>query len=323
MKRATLLISFLYAFNLFSQTTDLSAIQIKEQALRVLVMNLMQAKTDVARHAFNQELVHTFEEILKENNSFENYQFDSIKKYISVLNSDDGKFRIINWNVPKEDGTQEYDGFIQEKYRQVKKKGLFKKEILESVQVYPLIDRSMEIKNPENSVSDNKKWFGMWYYKIIPKRTKSKTYYTLLGWDGNDKFSQKKIVDVLTFDNMGVPKFGADIFIIPKKYPKRIIFEYSSTCTMSLKYSAHKDSIIFDHLAPTQPQFEGVNQYYCGDMSYDGLGWKHGKWNYGKDVKAINEKDEKDKLYKDPHNKTPGHEQSNDVIRREKRKKKK
>ena len=34
-------------------------------------------------------------------------------------------------------------------------------------------------------------WFGALYYKIIPV-VKNKTYYTLLGWDGNDMFSNKK-----------------------------------------------------------------------------------------------------------------------------------
>lgn len=326
MKRIFLLISFIFSLSSFSQTNtlDKSYIQAKEAELKSICSQLFSPdKKDAEKHKLNQELLQKFDELLNENNSFENYQFDSLKNDIGILNSPDVKFRIINWNVPKDDGTQEYYGFIQEKFRQVKKKGLLKKQIIDMVQLYPLIDKSLEIKNPENTISDNKKWYGMLYYKIILKKTKTKTYYTLLGWDGNDKFSQKKIIDVLTFDNMGIPKFGADIFIIPKKYPKRIVFEYSSTCTMSLKFSEKKDSIVFDHLSPTQPQFDGVFQYYCSDMSYDGLGFKHGKWNYGADVKAVNEKDEKDMLYGDPHDRTPGHDQSNNIIKREKRKKKK
>lgn len=101
------------------------------------------------------------------------FPFDSLKKDIGILTSPDNKFRIINWNVEKSDGTHQYYGFIQEKYLVAKKK-------IESVLLFPLIDKSTEIRNPENTVSDNKKWFGMLYYKIIPVKSKKKTYYTLI-----------------------------------------------------------------------------------------------------------------------------------------------
>jgi hypothetical protein len=191
------------------------------------------------------------------------------------------------------------------------------------LQLYPLLDKSSEIKNPENAITDNKKWFGMLYHRIIHTKVKSKDYYTLLGWDGNDKFTQKKIIDVITFDKTGVPHFGADIFNYQKKFPKRVIFEYSATCSMSLKYSTKKDSIVFGHLAPLKPQFEGQYQYYCSDMSFDGFGFKKGKWNYGKDLNAVNERDENDKYYNDPKNKRNSGSQSNKIVERKTRKSKK
>ena len=160
----------------------------------------------------------------------------------------------------------------------------------------------------------------MLYYKIILKKTKSKRYYTLLGWDGNDKITRKKIIDVLTLDNNGTPRFGADIFNNQKKYPKRIIFEYSANCNMSLRFSTKKDSIVFDHLAPNSPQLEGQFQYYCNDGSYDGFGFKGGKWNYGMDLNAINEKDEKDKLYIDPR--TDNSKNESRTLKQDRKKKK-
>jgi hypothetical protein len=143
----------------------------------------------------------------------------------------------------------------------------------------------------------------------------------------------------LTFDKAGVPHFGADIFNFQKRYPKRVIFEYSATCSMSLKYSSKKDSIVFGHLAPIEPQLEGQFQYYCSDLSFDGFGFKKGKWNYGADVNAVNEKDDKDKFYGNPHDRTITNNNStnyktimdgnaptgdgNKVIKKEKKKKKK
>ena len=322
MKKNSFLILFLLSLSAAAQERNAvkHTLDLYNDSLKVICKKLYSAKTDLDKQKFNQQLHSTFEQALKTENSFD-YPFDSLTD-IARLVPPDKTFRIINWNVPNNDGTQEYYGFIQEKFIQVKKKGLFRKERTETIALYPLIDKSAEIKNPENTITDNKKWFGMLYYKIIPKKTKSKTYYTLLAWDGNDKFSNKKIIDVLTFDNSGTPRFGADIFNMPKKYPKRVIFEYGATCSMSLKFSNKKDSIVFDHLAPPEPQLEGQFQYYCADMSYDGFGFKHGKWNYGTDLNATNEKDSSDKLYNDPRNTKTTHE-SNTIISTEKKKKKK
>ncbi len=297
-----------------------AALDSYNDTLKILCRKLYSCQDDLDKKKYNQQIVQVFEKALTVKNSF-SYTFDSLND-IARLTPPDKSFRLINWNVPYSDGTQEYFGFIQNKYVQVKKKGLFKKEKTEIIQLYPLIDKSFEIKNPENAITDNKKWFGMLYYKIIPRKTKKQTYYTLLAWDGNDKLSQKKIIDVLTFDNNGVPHFGADIFNMPKKNPKRVIFEYAATCTMSLRYSSKKDSIVFDHLAPENPLLEGQYQYYCTDMSYDGFGFKRGKWNYGTDLNVTNEKEPNDKFYNDPHNTKSTHG-SNSIIPKEKKKPKK
>ncbi|MCW3082920.1 MAG: hypothetical protein JWP12_286 [Bacteroidetes bacterium] len=282
-----------------------------------------KGNADDFKEKTSDRLFATFEEVLNMPYSFD-YAFDSLitnHPDIGILVSPDNKFRIIHWNISNSDGTFQYFGFIQSKHTDIKKTSAFHKTKTTTVQLYPLIDKSAEIKNPENAITDNKKWYGALYNKIIHTSTKNKDYYTLLGWDGNDKFSQKKIIEVLTFDNNGVPHFGADIFNFQKKYPKRIIFEYSATCNMSLKYSNQKDSIVFGHLAPIEPQLEGQYQYYCSDMSCDGFGFKKGKWNYGADVNAVNDKDEKDKIYHDPRRPIADNE-SNTIITRKKKKKK-
>jgi len=324
MKKPLALLILFYSLGAVAQTSvEKLAITANELELQVLCHKLFhERKKDAEKQECNRQLLRKFEEVLREPGSFDNYHFDSLKNDIGILTSPDEKFRIIHWNVPAEDGSQEYFGFIQEHFSETIKHGFFKRSRIDSMQLYPLIDKSAEIKNPENAITDNKKWFGLLYNRIIIKKVKSKTYYTLLGWDGNDKFSQKKVIDVLTFDNKGVPHFGADIFSYQKRYPKRIIFEYSATCSMSLRYSSKKDSIVFGHLAPIQPKLEGQYQYYCSDMSFDGFGFKKGKWNYGMDVNALNERDENDKFYRDPHDRTTTNNQSNKVVDRKKKKKK-
>jgi hypothetical protein len=312
MIKKVFILFFLISFA--GKAQDKSSLSYFQDTLQTICKKLYSSRNDAEKQKNNQLLLACFERALNTHESFD-FGFDSLKKDIGVLLSPDKKFRIINWNVPKEDGTQEYFGFLQVKQ-------LDKKTKIESIQLFPLTDKSYEIKSPENTITDHKKWFGALYNKIIIKKTKAKIYYSLLGWDGNDNITQKKIIEVLTFDNNGMPHFGADIFNMPKKYPKRIIFEYSASCNMSLKYNERKDSIIFDHLDATQLQLVGQYQYYCGDFTYDGFGFKKGKWNFGTKLTPYNEKDYKDKYYKDPE-KPIQQKESNLLIEQPKKKQKK
>lgn len=317
MKRTLVCLLILVASTAFSQevTEEIRLKQVDEitrTKIQPLVKQLFySAKSVEKQNEANAQLLKVVEEAIDLDPNF-NYAFDSLQKDIGILISPDKKFRIVHWNIARADGTFDYFGYIQSWHTTVVKSGAFKKNRKESIQLFPLTDKSAEIKNPDNAITDNNKWYGALYSKIIIKKTKTKTYYTLLGWDGNDKFSQKKIIEVLTFDaNNGTPHFGADIFNYDKKYPKRVIFEYSATCSMSLRYSTKKDSIVFGHLAPTSPQLNGQFQYYCCDMSYDGFGFKKGKWNYGTDINAMNEKSENDKIYGNPKDISEGHSESN------------
>lgn len=318
-----ILVAFFLFISLFTfgqkNKAELEKLELYNDSIQVIIKNLYESKTDENKQKWNTLLISTFETCLKLPNSF-NFPFDSITN-IAILTSPDKTFKIINWNVPYNSGTHSYHGFIQKKQKKVIKKGTFKKEVKEIILLFPLIDNSANIRNAENYVSDNKRWFGMLYYKIIPKKTKSKMYYTLLAWDGNDKFSTKKIIDVLSFNKNGTPKFGAYLFNMKRLHQKRVIFEYSKDCTMSLKYDEKKDSIIFDHLVPTQEQLAGQYQYYCPDLGLDGFGFKRGKWNFATDVLARNEKMEQDKYYVDPREKTTAKESDNFAEKLKKNKK--
>ncbi len=310
---------FLMLISLVSYSkNDTSSTFFEQQQKKILLLSnkLFHTKkiTEEEKNSLNTEIISLFEETLNRQDSY-NFNFDSLKKDFGILNSPDNVFRIIHWNVPLNDGTYKYYGFIQEKYIVSKKK-------IESILVYPLIDKSADIKNTENYISDNKKWYGMLYYKIIPVKTKSKTYYTLLGWDGNDKVSQKKFIDVLTFEYNGNPKFGADVFDIPKKNPKRISFEFASNCAFVLKYNESLNMITFDRLAPMEPQFEGQYQYYCtADFEYDGFKIKKGKWLFVENIAPKNDKTNSDNLYQNPKGGSKGKE-SDVMINKEKKKRK-
>lgn len=300
MPKKAFLIIFLFSFlTEFSQKKDSSNISLvqAEWDLKALQKTVFYSKKEAERFEANKQFLKLWSEVLSQRNSMD-YAFDSLKD-VSKLASRDKKFRIITWNVPKNDGTQAYFGFIQVNNTKIQKKGLFKKIVSTEYEVYPLLDKSSTIKSVENYVSDNTKWFGMLYYDEV---IDCDGYYTLLGWDGNDNLVQRKFIDVLSFRSDGVPVFGKDVFKIPKKSPKRIMFEYSSEVAMSLKYDGKRNAIVLSHLAAKDEGsvLEGQYQYYGPDGSYDAYEQSKDRWVLKEDIDARNPKNKNDNKKKDP-----------------------
>jgi hypothetical protein len=115
-----------------------------------------------------------------------------------------------------------------------------------------------------------------------------------LGYDANEPFSQKKIIEVMRFTKSGAPFFGARIFNEKKddKNPKaRRIFEYSKQVSMTLRFDEKTNMIAFDHLIPTKPENKGLFFDYVPDLSYDGYQWEGGKWVFKSNVMFTNPAD--------------------------------
>jgi hypothetical protein len=169
-----------------------------QDTLRYLQKLVFYSKDDSIKVKSNKQFIDVWEEVLLNNLSFE-FPFDSLKD-VARLTSPDKKFRIINWDLNRKDGSHFYFGFIQVQTE----KGKF--------ELYKLQDRSGTIKSPETHTGDHTKWFGMLYYKIIP----CDDYYALLAWDGNDKLTCRKFIDVLSFKDNAEPVFGKDVFKMPR-----------------------------------------------------------------------------------------------------------
>ncbi|MFH1322167.1 MAG: hypothetical protein ABII90_16145 [Bacteroidota bacterium] len=249
-----------------------------EDTLKILSPEILQGKEDREKYNANEKFIRTLERALNIENSFD-YPFDSLTT-IARLIAPDRSFRIFNWNLPKSDGTFEHFGFIQ---RYDKKSKTHK--------LYRLNDKSPDIESPELQVLDNDNWYGAHYYKIILKKRSGKKYYTLLGWDGNDRVTTKKIIDVICFTRNGKLQFGSPIFKMGKTVKKRVIFEYSSQVVISTKYFKDSKMIIFDHLSPSNPELKGQHQFYGPDGSYDALVFKKGKWELLEDIDARNKRE--------------------------------
>jgi hypothetical protein len=252
--------------------------------------------TDQDKIAANKKFNDLLRKALTTEGAFD-YPFDSLK-FIANLRSPDNAIRIFNWDVPKNDGTYTYYGFL---VVDESKTGAQKKSGKEKYTIYDLIDKSAEIKNPTLAVLSPEKWFGALYYKIIQTSDKDKKFYTILGWDGNTNATWKKIIDVITFAKDGKPIFGEkNLFQHKKLSSKRVIFEFRADLVMALHYDENNKRITFDHLAPEVSGAEGMYQFYSQTFVYDAYYWKKGKWVMEEDIDARNGKSKKDNEYNTP-----------------------
>ncbi len=281
------LVSTVFTRLTFAQQSAISEsskqLKFYEDSLTSLGKKFINADDDLERKNANYTFIKTLVSALKTPGSY-NFPFDSVKS-ITITNSPDKRFRILTWHVMDNDGSFRFYGAIQ-----INTSG--------DLKLYPLGDYSPDIKNPEDTITDNTKWYGAQYYTIIPVNAIT-PYYVLLGWKGNNDKSTKKVIEVLSFkDNK--PLMGSPIFDEKGKIRDRIVFEYTRQVSMLLKYVPGQNLIVFDHLSPPNPNLKGHPETYGPDMSYDGYRLRNGKWVYVDNLDMRNVPDNQDSNYVDP-----------------------
>lgn len=267
----------------FAQKTVTFDDQIAE--LNTLGKEILSNKTDSDKYIANTKCKSILKTLIETHASFET-DFSALKT-INVLQKNN--LKIYNWTLPLSDGTYEYFAFFQIKTDK------------EAFRVVELVDKSESIKAPETRVLTNKNWYGALYYKIIYSKDLGKDTYTLLGWDGNNLLTNKKLIDVVTTSSKGIIRFGAPIFKTEKKTKKRVIFEYASNVVMSLKYHPKIEKIVFDVLIPSSSSLKGVYEYYGPSLEmFDAFFIDNKKWNYQKDIDIKLDPSFKDHIWKKP-----------------------
>lgn len=278
------LFSGLYSFSSSGQPAPgenkLSAYQDTLARLGDTIINgpFAQVRT-AASHRFITTLVNA----LKEPRSFQ-YDFDAVEN-LSILYAPDSSFRVMSWYVATGPASYRFYGAIQMNR--------------EPLKLFGLVDHTPEFSNPEDTTTSYKKWLGAHYYEIIETSYKGRTCYLLLGWKGKDHRTTQRIIETLAFRD-GMPFFGLPVLQTPEGLKKRILFEYSSQVSMMLKYLPEERLIVFDHLAPSDPDNEGDYAFYGPDLSYDALKPAKGLWQWQEHVELRNDKDIRDKLFNDP-----------------------
>jgi hypothetical protein len=265
-------ICILFSFSAFSQKGNNQLFSEYEDTLKVIAERVMNLPLEAEKRIANDALIEYLSEVLLYEKSF-NYNFDSLKT-ISRIKSPDKRFRIFNWLLKKDNNTYEYYGIVH--YYDKKKK---------KFELITLIDNSNNIRTPEQENLDATNWYGGLIYDIIYIKKPGKKYYTLLLWDGNDGYSTKKIIDVMYFSGKNKIKFGLPIFKKnAKESQKRIILQYDSKTTVSVKYSNEKKEIIFNNLVPQRKGLEGLYEFYIPEGTFNSYKYKNGKWWLKEDV---------------------------------------
>lgn len=280
----------------FPQKT--SDFRVWEDSLIHLRNRVMAEADESSRLALNEDFMTLLEEVLQMPDAFK-FTWDSVDNF-SVLASPDNVFKIFTWQVVKNDFETENFGFIHV-YNDARKKHV----------IYPLYDKRHNIDYPKTLIGNHNRWYGAVYYKLIPVKDKNTTYYTLLGWNGNDLFSNQKLIEILHFNKEMTPIFGGRVF---KNYPEkvaRVIFEYSKNAVMYLNYENQEylvstgkynpktheydykrvrcDMIIFEELIPLDESMKNVPAYLVPESSLNqGFIEENGKWVFQKTVRGSN-----------------------------------
>ncbi len=254
---------------------------------------ILYGESDSVRLEDCKDFTRMMQAAIQREGSF-HYRFDSLVT-ISRLYAPDSSFRIFTWNLPRDNGTYLYSGLIQGKDAHGSS--------------FLLSDASDSLDDLEHRITGHQQWPGAHYYQIILNESSGKTYYTLLGWDGHTRSTTRKVIEILTFDREGNPVFGAPVFPDYRKGEQvRVIFEYSSHATMSLKYDLQRYTvqtnknryrpkyrslstrmIVFDHLEPLDPSLTGQYSFYVpvGNI-FDAFLFRDGCWRFHGDVDARN-----------------------------------
>ena len=232
-----------------------------------LTDSMMEAKVERNRYIASYDFIKILVQALKTENSFD-YRFKGLDM-ISIMYPEDRAFRIFSWQIQNRNGTYRHFGAIQMNERQLK--------------LFALVDASDFTEAHDIRILDKSNWYGCVYYHIERKEYKGQKFYHLFGWDGNDVFSNKKLIDVLVFDSSGEPKFGAPLFTRTKQDTRRVmrfILEYKENAQPSLNYNSEEDMIVYDNLIPLYEESVGVASELVPDGSYRGMKFEKGYWRH-------------------------------------------
>jgi hypothetical protein len=273
VKKAVLFLFFITGFLTQGDCQKINAadrrlLRQKEDSLKIFAESLTVDSFSAGRMRNDSLFVRTLIRSLQVKNSFY-YPFDSVIG-ISKLYAPDSSFRIFTWLL-------NFDGTYS------RQRGAIQMRTTDgSLKLFPLRDFSEFTTEPNDSVRTKDNWIGAVYYNIIRTTYNGKNYYTLFGLDDNSVRTKKKWIDVLSFDQNGLPQFGAAPFVFNqdsiKRAPvNRFSIEYKKEATALVNFIDEQGIILVDHLISETDEPE-LPWTYIPDGDSEGFKWEKGKW---------------------------------------------
>ncbi len=248
---------------------ELKQFKLKQDSLKKFAFDIVNGKDAAVRFRSDSNFTRILVRALIQEKSF-SFPFDSLKT-ISKLYSPDSSFRIFTWQVVKDDDYCRQRGFIQMRKPNGNQKFI------------PLRDASEFTEADADTIANHQWWIGAVYYRIIENEYLGKKYYSLLGYDENNIRTTKKLIDVLWFDDKGVPMFGLPSAFsfakdsVPKPAVARYLLEYKKDGRARVQYDEEMNMIIFDHLI-SESNEPGKVYTLIPDGDYEGFQWTNGQW---------------------------------------------
>lgn len=248
-----------------------------EDSLVVLADSMLRADVPDDRIEFCVRFTKKLRAAFEVPGSF-NYPFSKLSSKIHILYPDDKSFRIFNWLIVPSENLRRYFGAIQ--------------MAGEEPRYFPLRDYTEHLeKGAEMLTLNGNQWYGCEYYKIMTQVIQGQKAYLLFGFNSNGMTSNKKLLDVLSFDAQG-PLFGAPVFMMPDLrgqrlvQQNRIILEYKKDAQIYLNYDDTKKMILFSRLASEITDPNRKNTYIpTGQM--DGLRWENNVYMFVRDAVPV------------------------------------
>jgi hypothetical protein len=251
------------------------------------------------RYNANAKFLTLLKSTLAEDGAID-YPFSSVR--CEKLMPPDKKFRLFNWMVRRDEGMEFFA--VMMVYNERSK----------AYQIVQLVDESETVFDLPNAILGKDNWYGAYYTQVIQTEAGGRKHYTLLGWNGNDRTVNRRLIEILTFKPNGDLVFGANVFSNHRGQRERFvrrIFEYNSQGSMILRYDFQSYSepvgekpkpgqrpkerlvranmIVFDRLVPQSPDLAGRREVYIAAGGvYDAYVWLDNRWTLKVDILAQN-----------------------------------
>jgi len=246
-------------------TTIQKAIYYREQTIK--------ATRNSERTHYNNKFINYFERIISGDTSMSL----PYKEYFKIVDirSEDGRVRILHWNLPVEGDYMQYFGYVV---------------LREEPKRHKIIKLKMCLKESDvlqRGIYGVDCWPGALYYYMRKLKTRGDTtYYLLLGWDGYGPLSDRKIVELMCIVGDRVT-WGSPLFRDTTATYTRLVFEYYEGAAFTLRWDSLVNGIVFQELESPAPFLKDIKYYYVpssdyGSITFDG---DYLKINYGVDVR--------------------------------------